>query len=53
MNRNEKIKRTLLIALGFGLATYLLLGGFAILEKEEKLKSESNTTREVHSDTVK
>lgn len=34
MNRNEKIKRTLLIAFGFGLATYLLLSGFALLEKE-------------------
>ena len=52
MNTKEKIKRTLLIALGFGLATYLTLSGFAILEKEKHLKSERNTTSEIHSNTV-
>ncbi len=53
MNRNEKIKRTLLIALGFGLATYLLINGFAILEKEKALQSEQNATGEVHGHAVK
>jgi hypothetical protein len=44
MNTKDKIKRTLLIALGFGLATYLLINGFAILEKEKELQSEQNIT---------
>ena len=52
MNTKEKIKRTLLIALGFGLATYLLINGFAILQKEKELSPEQNATREVHSNTV-
>lgn len=57
MSKIEKIKRTLLIALGFGLATYLMISGFAILEREKaqekELKVESNTTGEVHSNAVK
>jgi len=57
MSKAEKIKRTILIAIGFGLATYLLINGFALLEKEKtvnsSLKNESNITSEVHSDTVK
>ena len=36
MNAMEKIKRMILIALGFGLATYLMMSGFSILEKSEK-----------------
>lgn len=56
MSKIEKIKRTLLIALGFGLATYLLINGFAILQKENvkeaSLNNERNTTGEVHSNTV-
>ena len=47
MSKFEKIKRMILIAIGFGMATYLLINGFAILDKE------SNTTSKVHSDTVK
>ncbi|MEA3330068.1 MAG: hypothetical protein U9Q29_00035 [Campylobacterota bacterium] len=47
MSRIEKIKKTVLIALGFGLATYLIMSGVAILNQD------SNTTSEVHSDTVK
>ncbi len=47
MNKREKIKRTLLIALGFGLATYLIINGFAILEKEKEFENERNITREV------
>lgn len=57
MNRIEKIKRTILIALGFALATYLLINGFALLDKEkaqkEGLNLEKNITSEVHSNTVK
>jgi len=34
MNTKEKIKRTLLIALGFALATYFIMSGMAILDKE-------------------
>ncbi|MCD6258503.1 MAG: hypothetical protein J7J31_02755 [Helicobacteraceae bacterium] len=37
MSTIEKIKRVFLIALGFGLATYLIMSGFAILNKEEQL----------------
>jgi|GEM_PF-2411914 len=57
MSKTEKIKRTVLIAIGFGLATYLLINGFALLEKEktqtQSLKNERNITSEVHSDTMK
>jgi len=35
MSKIEKIKRTILIALGFGLATYLIMSGSAILTKED------------------
>ena len=51
MSKIEKIKRVVLIALGFGLATYLIMSGMAMLD-QEKL-SESNSTSKVHSDTVK
>jgi len=30
------MKKTILIALGFALSTYLLMSGFAMLEEEEK-----------------
>lgn len=57
MNKTEKIKRTILIAIGFALATYLLINGFAILDKDklqkQSLHVESNITGKVHSDTVK
>ena len=47
MSKFEKIKRMILIAIGFGLATYLLMSGFAMLEHESK------ATSKVHSDAVK
>ena len=47
MSRFEKIKKMVLIAIGFGLATYLIMSGSAMLNQE------SDTTSEVHSDTVK
>lgn len=43
MSKIEKIKRTVLIALGFGMATYLIMSGVAILDKD------SNSTSEVKS----
>lgn len=36
MSKQEKIKRTVLIALGFGLATYLIMSGAAILQQDNK-----------------
>jgi len=47
MSKIEKIKRMVFIAIGFGMATYLLMSGFAMLDNE------ANVTSEVHSDTVK
>ncbi len=54
MSKIEKIKRVVLIAIGFGLATYLIMSGAAILNQDD-LSSliESNATSEVHSDAVK
>jgi len=47
MNRLEKIKRTILIALGFAFATYLIMSGMAILNQKDTNSSE------VHSNAVK
>ncbi len=46
MTKIEKIKRTILIALGFALATYLIMSGMAMLEVQD-----TNTTK-VHSNAV-
>ena len=46
MNKFEKIKKMILIALGFALSTYLIMSGMAILNVD------SNTTSEVHADTM-
>lgn len=46
MSRFEKIKKMVLIALGFGLATYLIMSGIAMLSVD------SNTVREVHTNTM-
>lgn len=35
MSKIEKIKKIVLIALGFGLSTYLIMSGAAILNKED------------------
>jgi hypothetical protein len=51
MSKIEKIKRIILIALGFGLATYLIMSGMAILSQEDS--SETNSTSKVHGDAVK
>jgi len=42
----NKIKKIILISIGFALATYLLMSGFAILNQE------SNISSKVHSDAV-
>jgi len=47
MSKFEKIKKMILIAIGFGMATYLMMSGFAMLD------AESSSTGKVHSDTVK
>ncbi|MBA1438477.1 MAG: hypothetical protein FAF05_05770 [Epsilonproteobacteria bacterium] len=44
MSKTEKIKRTILIAFGFGLATYLILNGMAILKQEEIRESKIQDT---------
>jgi hypothetical protein len=51
MSKIEKIKRVVLIALGFGLATYLIMSGIAMLDQQEL--SESNVTSKVHGNTMK
>ncbi|WP_321779211.1 hypothetical protein [Sulfurimonas sp.] len=54
MSKIQKVKRVVLIALSFGLATYLIMSGSAMLDKEEKASLvEVNATSEVHSDAVK
>ena len=47
MSKIEKAKRVVLIALGFGMATYLIMSGMAMLDQDV------NATSEVHSDAVK
>ena len=47
MSKIDKIKRVILVALGFGFATYLIMSGTAILNQD------SNSTSEVHTNTVK
>lgn len=44
MNTIEKVKKIVLIALGFGLSTYLIMSGFAILNQDD-----SNTTKVVET----
>jgi hypothetical protein len=53
MSKIEKIKRTILIALGFALATYLIMSGMAILEEDEKSQNDINASSKIHSNTVK
>ena len=42
MSKFNKIKNMFLIALGFGLATYLIMSGMAMLDKES---ADTNTTK--------
>jgi len=39
MSTIDKIKRTVLVAFGFGLATYLIISGLAILDKDNNDKN--------------
>ncbi len=50
MSKTEKIKKTILIALGFALATYLIMSAMAILDQDSA--NESNSSRKIHSNTV-
>ncbi len=43
MSIKEKIKRTILIALGFALATYLIMSGTAILNQDTNTSIEMQT----------
>lgn len=42
--------QTIKIALGFALATYLILNGMALLDEQ---KAQESNSSKVHSDTVK
>jgi hypothetical protein len=52
MTKVEKLKKMVTIALGFALSTYLIMSGMAMLDNE-KNSHETNSTSEVHRDTVK
>ncbi|MDD2905741.1 MAG: hypothetical protein WBK95_10200 [Sulfurimonas sp.] len=45
MKTSEKIKRTLLIALGFAFSTYLIMSGVAILSQEDTNATKSQETK--------
>ena len=47
MSKIEKVKRIVLISLGFGLATYLIMSGMTMLNQD------ASTVSEVHTNTVK
>ena len=54
MSKIEKVKRVILIAIGFALATYLMMSGFAILKQENSSSLvEGNASSKVHGDAVK
>ena len=48
MSKFEKIKKMIMIALGFGLSTYFIMSGMAMLDADEQ-KSDSK----IHSNTMK
>lgn len=45
MNKIEKLKKIVLIALGFGLSTYLIMSGVAILNKEDNNSTKITDTK--------
>ena len=53
MTKIEQVKRVILIALGFALATYLIMSGMTILKKDMKASQDVNSTSEVHTHAVK
>jgi len=48
MSKIEKIKRTVIIAIGFALATYLIMSGSAILMKENNATVKEPMEVELH-----
>ncbi len=49
MSKIEKIKRVVLIALGFGLATYLIMSGSAMLNQDVASSlADGNISSEIH-----
>jgi len=51
MSKTEKIQKMVLIALGFALATYLIMSAMAILDQESA--RDANSSSKVHSNTMK
>jgi len=49
MSKIEKIKRTILIALGFALATYLIMSGTAILNQEKQVVKQESLNEQNNS----
>jgi len=47
MSKIEKIKRVTLIAIGFGMATYLIMSGSAILNKEDTNRSTTDVINNI------
>jgi hypothetical protein len=45
MNKFEKIKKMILIILGLSISAYLMYGGIEILNYQEKISSDKNTTK--------
>ena len=43
MTTTEKYKRIFLIAIGFGLATYLIMSGMAILDKDANMSTQESS----------
>jgi len=46
MSKTQKIKKIIVIAIGFGLSTYLLINGFALLKEEQTPKQNSSLHNE-------
>lgn len=49
----KTMQKTILITLGFGLATYLIMSGMAMLNVKDKSSVEMNTSSKIHADTMK
>jgi hypothetical protein len=45
MNNIQKIKKTVLIAIGFGVATYLIMSGSAMLKTQKSLNEVSHQSK--------
>jgi hypothetical protein len=45
MSTTEKIKRTILVALGFAFSTYLIMNGVAILNQDDTNATKSEVTK--------